>query len=355
MAHLRTEIDHAIRRVIDSGTFIFGPELDSFEHEFAEYQEVSEVVGVSSGLAALKLMLQAFDVGPGDEVIVSAHTYIATWLAISHVGAKPVPVDPSYLTRNIDPSLLSRALSKRTKAVLAVHLYGVPCDMDSLELFCRNHKLFLLIDAAQSCGAKWAGERSKCLGDAAAFSFYPTKNLGALGDAGAIATNDRLRAERIRLLRNYGMRDRYHHLFKGDNAKLEEIHAATLRIKLRHLDDANSRRKQLVERYQKTLEKNPDIILQEVPSNASPAWHLFTLAVPERKRVKSSLEDAGIEVLIHYPVPAHLSPAYRNETGGWPKLPVTEELAQKIISLPLYSSMEVDTVDYISSVMNSII
>ena len=355
MAHLREEIEQAIHKVIESGEFIHGSELELFEYEFAAYNGTADVVGVASGLAALELMLLAYDIGPGDEVIVPGNTYIATWLAVSHVGAKPVPVEPDYQTRNIDPSALKAALTKRTKAVLAVHLYGVPCAMDALESFCQENNVFLLVDAAQSCGATWKGKRSKCLGDAAAFSFYPTKNLGAFGDAGAVTTNDHDRAERIRLLRNYGMRDRYHHLYKGYNAKLEEIHAAVLRIKLKHLDEALEKRNRLVKTYRKTFNDNMRISMQKIPATASPAWHLFTLAIPCRDKVIASLRNIGIQTLVHYPVPPHLSLAYINEKGGWPNLPITERLSQTLISLPLFPSMEPGTAEHVSTSLNSII
>ena len=254
LAGHRLEVDAAIRRVLDSGCFILGEELNAFEREFANYHGASESVGLASGLSALKLMLQAFDIGAGDEVIVPANTYIATWLAVSHVGAIPVPVEPEFATRNLDPERLGEALNTKTKAVLAVHLYGLPCDMKALAAFCRDHGLWLLVDASQSCGAEWEGSRAACLGDAAAFSFYPTKNLAALGEAGAVALFDADRAERIRQLRNYGMKDRYHHLYKGENARLEELHSAVVRVRLSHLDKGNRRRRKIAAAYTEKLD-----------------------------------------------------------------------------------------------------
>jgi dTDP-3-amino-3,4,6-trideoxy-alpha-D-glucose transaminase len=333
-AALRSEIDLAIARVLDSGQLQLGRELTAFERELAEYNGVAHAVGVASGLAALKLMLQAFGIGPGDEVIVPAHTFIATWLAVSHVGARPVPVEPNPGTRNLDTNRLKEAVTERTRAVLAVHLYGVPCDMDALNDFCKERGLRLLVDAAHSCGASWNMSRSACLGDAAAFSFYPTKNLGSLGDAGAVVTRESRRAERVRLLRNYGMKDRYHHELKGENARMEELHAAVLRAKLRHLEDGNARRRKLAEAYREALEGVHAIALQEVPPRATPVWHLFTVCVSQRDRVAACLDTDGIGTAVHYPVPPHLTGAYRNDPGGWTELPITEQLADSLLSLP---------------------
>ncbi len=339
IAPLRAEIDAAIGGVLDSGRLLLGEELEAFEEEFAAFNGGGHVAGVASGLAALILMLRAFDIGPGDEVLVPANTYIATWLAISHVGARPVPVDPSPATRNLDVSHLASSVTERTRAVLAVHLYGSPCDMDALEEFCRSQGLWLLVDAAQSCGAAWKGRRSSCLGDGAAFSFYPTKNLGALGDAGAVLFPDPVRAERVKLLRNYGMKDRYHHDYKGENARLEELHAAVLRVKLRHLERGNIRRRELARIYRDILGGTPDLTLQEVPKEATPVWHLFTVTLPRRDQVAEKLAEQGIGTAIHYPVPPHRSGAYREDPGGWPELPVTETMAQSILSLPLYPTL----------------
>lgn len=355
LAPFREELDQAISKVVSSGIYFFGPELRSFEEEFASYHEANHAIGVASGLAALKLMLQAHDIGFGDEVIVPGNTYIATWLAVSQVGAKPVPVDPDFRTRNIDPTVLKGVLTVHTKAVLAVHLYGSPCDMDALQTFCSAHGLFLLIDAAQSCGAKWRGKRANCIGDAAAFSFYPTKNMGAFGDAGAVVINDSNRADRIRLLRNYGMRDRYHHLYKGDNAKLEEIHAAVLRVKLKYLDQVLDKKAQTVERYRHYLSDSPQMSLQQILCEGSPAWHLFSLTLTHRDHVLTLLEKEGIQALVHYPVPPHLSSAYTSEDEIWPSLPITEKLSQTSISLPLFPSLKIKQIEYISKTLLRIV
>jgi len=351
---LRPEIDAAIGRVLDSGRLQLGKELEAFEREFAEYNGVAETVGVASGLAALKLMLQAFGIGPGDEVIVPTNTFIATWLAVTQVGAKPVPVEPDFHTRNLDPSRLEDALTDRTRAVLAVHLYGSPCDMNTLRGFCDPHGLLLLIDAAQSCGAEWKGQRSACLGDAAAFSFYPTKNLGSLGDAGAVATNLQDIADKIRLLRNYGMKDRYHHSLKGENFRLEELHAAVLRVKLHHLDEQNARRRWLAKIYQEQLAGIESLAVQKVLPETTPVWHLFTITTAGRDQLAGILRSQGIETLVHYPVPPHLSEAFRRELGPEAEFPIAENLSNSILSLPLYPSLQEKEVFRVCSVIAKI-
>jgi len=336
----RPEIDDAIGRVLDCGRLQLGRELEAFERDFAEYNGLAESVGVASGLAALKLMLQAFGIGAGDEVIVPSNTFIATWLAVSQVGARPVPVEPDFLTRNLDPSRLEDALTGRTRAVLAVHLYGSPCDMDTLGKFCDRHNLLLLVDAAQSCGAGWKGQRSACLGDAAAFSFYPTKNLGSLGDAGAVATNRRDIADKIRLLRNYGMKDRYHHALKGENFRLEELHAAVLRVKLHHLEEQNDRRRALARIYMDQLGREDHLTVQTILPEATAVWHLFTITTSDRDRLADLLRSRGIETLVHYPVPPHLSGAYSEEFGAAADFPIAKDLSASVLSLPLYPSLQ---------------
>lgn len=347
LAKHRPEIDVVIQRVLDSGQLLLGDELSAFEKEFAEYQNMPYAVGLASGLSALKLMLQAFDIGAGDEVIVPANTYIATWLAISHVGAVPVPVEPDFATRNIDPGRLPDALSARTRAVLVTHLYGMPCDMNALVTFCRDHDLWLLVDAAQSCGAEWEGDRAAGLGDAAAFSFYPTKNLATIGDAGAVVLFDAECAERIRQLRNYGMKDRYHHLFKGENARMDELHAAVLRVRLRYLDESNRRRREISGRYLELFAGLPELQCQAIQAGATPVWHLFTLNVPERDRMVEQLARQGIGTSIHYPVPPHRSKAYQ-DGSVWPELPITDRLARTVMSLPCYPSLDDESVDRVA-------
>ncbi|RLB67116.1 MAG: erythromycin biosynthesis sensory transduction protein eryC1 [Deltaproteobacteria bacterium] len=352
---IRPEIDQAIARVLDSGEFIFGPELSSFETEFATYNGMAHAIGVSSGLTALKLMLQACGVGPGDEVIVPANTFIGTWLAVSAVGAIPVSVEPAFDTRNLDATRIPEAITSKTRAVLAVHLYGAPCDMDVLRQICHTHQLLLLIDAAQACGAEWRDSRAACLGDAAAFSFYPTKNLGALGDAGAVVTDSAEVAERIRQLRNYGMTNRYKHDLKGENGRLEELHAAVLRVKLRHLDMNNRKRAELAAHYLETFADRAELGVQRVPSHGLSAWHLFTLAVANRDQVVDKLKKSGIGTLVHYPVPPHLSEAYRAEMRKPNVMPVTEKLSDTILSLPLHPLLDENSVRRVANVLGEAI
>lgn len=339
LAGQRKDCDAAIKKVLDSGRFLLGEELLEFENEFATYNGSSHAIGVASGLTALKLMLQACGIGPGDEIIVPANTYIATWLSISAVGACPVPAEPDPETRNINPLLLDPLRTERTKAVLAVHLYGSPCNMDALRSFCDEYGLLLLIDAAHSCGAEWKNERRACLGDAAAFSFYPTKNLGAFGDAGAVVTDNPDYAERVRLLRNYGMRDRYFHPMKGENARMDELQAAVLRVRLKILDKQNAKRRELASLYQNLLTGNTNLKMQKTLNDATSVYHLFTITLPKRDRVAETLAEQGIETAIHYPVPPHHALAYRND-GDWPSLPITETMADQLLSLPLYPSLE---------------
>ena len=320
---LRVELDEAAARVLDRGWFLLGPELEEFEEEFAAYNGGGHAVGVASGLAALELILAACDIGVGDEVIVPANTYIATWIAVTRCGATVVPVEPDPGSRNIDPERVSQGITPRTRAILAVHLYGNPADMTALRAIAEEHGVKLLVDAAQSCGAGIDGSRAAMLGDAAAFSFYPTKNLGALADAGAVVTDDAQIAERVRLLRNYGMRDRSDHPEIGTNARMDEMTAAFLRSKLRRLDGWNARRAEIAKRYEAELG----------PSGGGGSWHLFVIQCERRDALQSHLGEAGVETAIHYPVPPHLSGAYRGRVEG--EFPITERLAATALSLPI--------------------
>jgi dTDP-4-amino-4,6-dideoxygalactose transaminase len=324
-----------------------GSELEAFESEFAAYCEAEYCIGVSNGLDALHLICRAMDIGEGDEVIVPSNTYIATWLAISYAGATPVPVEPNEKTHNIDPSLIRAAITARTKAIMPVHLYGQPADMQPILDLAQNHGLKVIEDAAQSHGACYRGKRTGGLTDAAGFSFYPGKNLGALGDGGAIVTNDERLADRISMLRNYGSRQKYYTEFKGFNARLDEIQAAFLRVKLGHLDNWNARRREIAERYIKRLDDLPGVILPEVGPWSEPVWHLFVIQHSDRDRLQQRLNEAGIGTLIHYPVPPHLSEAYSVEAQLFPPLPISEKLADTVLSLPLDPMMSNEQVDYI--------
>jgi dTDP-4-amino-4,6-dideoxygalactose transaminase len=341
---LRDELDDAYRRVMESGWYILGVEVDSFERAFASYCDASHCIGVANGLDALHLILRAYDIGQGDEVIVPANTYIATWLAVSHAGAKPIPVEPDLRTYNLDPQRLRAAITPRTRAILSVHLYGQPADMAPILAIAREHGLKVIEDTAQAHGAQYRGRRTGSLADAAGFSFYPGKNLGALGDAGAIVTNDDALADRVRMLRNYGSRVKYENELKGFNSRLDPLQAAFLQVKLAHLDEWNQRRKVLADRYLEELADVPDLILPVVPDWAESAWHLFVIRHPQRDRLQEHLTRARIGTLIHYPVPPHLSGAYAEDGWRAGDLPITEEFAKTVLSLPLGPHLTADGV-----------
>jgi dTDP-4-amino-4,6-dideoxygalactose transaminase len=331
---LGPELTQACERVLKSGRYILGPEVEAFEREFAAYCGAEHCIGVANGLDALHLILRAYDVGAGDEVIVPTHTFIASWLAVSAAGATPVPVEPDERSGNIDPGLIECAVTPRTKAILAVHLYGQPADMDPINEIARRHGLRVVEDAAQAHGARYKGARAGALGDAAGFSFYPSKNLGALGDGGAVVTRDSALAERVRLLCNYGSSRKYHHEMQGFNSRLDELQAVMLRVKLRRLDDWNSRRAALADMYLGRLPKSGGLHLPLVTNESRPVWHLFVVRCAGRDSLQNRLASEGIETLIHYPTPPHLSSAYADK--GWKRgdFPIAERLADQVLSLP---------------------
>lgn len=344
---LKAELDAAYRRVMEGGWYILGTEVEEFEKEYAACCGVAQCVGVANGLEALHLILRAYGIGPGDEVIVPSNTYIATWLAVSHAGATPVPVEPDIQTYNIDPARIGAAITPRTRAIMPVHLYGQPADMDPIMAIAGRHQLKVIEDNAQAHGARYKGRRTGGLGHAAGNSFYPGKNLGAFGDGGAVTTNDPDLADRIRALRNYGSRVKYHNEIKGYNSRLDEFQAAFLRVKLRHLDDWNARRRKIADHYLEALAPlanrtsapnlpSTDLILPHVPAWAEPAWHLFVVRHPQRDALQKHLADAGIGTLIHYPIPPHLSGAYAGLVTSYkPPLPLAEEVAATVLSLPI--------------------
>jgi dTDP-4-amino-4,6-dideoxygalactose transaminase len=341
---LREEFDATYRRVMDSGWYLLGRELEAFEAEFAAYCGVKHCVGVGNGLDALHLILRAMDIGRGDEVIVPSHTFIATWLAVSYAGATPVPVEPDPQTYNLDPNRIEAAITPRTRAIMPVHLYGQPADMDPINELARLRGLKVIEDAAQAHGALYRGRHCGSLGDAAGFSFYPGKNLGAFTDAGAVTTNDGELAQEVRKLRNYGSAVKYQHELKGFNSRLDELSAAFLRVKLRYLDEWNARRKKIAGFYLSQLSTpNSQVILPFVPEWAEPVWHLFVVRHPQRDRLQQKLAEAGIGTLIHYPVPPHLSGAYADlqpqSSDNW-NLPIAEELAETVLSLPMGPHLE---------------
>ena len=332
---LRDELDAAYHRVMDSGWYLLGNEIESFEAGFAKYCEAKHCVAVGNGLDALHLILRAYDIGAGDEVIVPTNTFIATWLAVSYAGATPVPVEPDPKTFNLDPNRIEAAITPKTKAIMPVHLYGQPADMDPIISIARKHGLKVVEDNAQAQGARYKGRRTGSLGDAAGNSFYPGKNLGAFSDAGAVTTNDGELADRIRTLRNYGSKKKYYNDVKGFNSRLDELQAAFLRVKLKKLDEWNARRRNVAARYLTEWDGTPGLKLPFVPEWAEPVWHLFVVRHPMRDALAQKLTAAGIDTLIHYPVPPHLSGAYAD--GGWKRgaFPIAEELAQTVLSLPM--------------------
>lgn len=334
-AEMKNELDEAARRVMQSGQFILGPEVKAFEEEFAEYCEAKYCVGVGNGLDALHLILRAAGIGKGDEVIVPANTYIATWLAVSYAGARPVPVEPDERTYNIDPKRIEDAISSRTKAIIPVHLYGQPAEMAAINKVAERYGLKVIEDAAQAHGARYRGRRVGALGLAGGFSFYPGKNLGAMGDAGAVVTNDAALAEEIRKLRNYGSEVKYYNPEKGYNSRLDELQAALLRVKLTSLDDWNERRKQVAAAYLQMLEGVADLTLPYVPANTEAVWHLFVVRTGNRQALQKHLGEAGIGTLIHYPVPAHLQEAYADLGYAPGSFPISEQLASEVVSLPM--------------------
>ena len=331
---LRDEINKAIARVVDSGWYILGPEVDAFEAEFAPYCQADHAIGLANGLDALHLALRAMDVGPGDEVIVPSNTYIATWLAVTQCGATPVPVEPDDRTCNIDPALIEAAITPRTRVILPVHLYGQPADMDPILAIARKHGLRVLEDAAQAHGARYKGQRIGAHGDAVAWSFYPGKNLGALGDGGAVTTSDAQIADRLRVLRNYGSRVKYVNELQGYNSRLDPLQAAVLRVKLAHLDAWNARRAEVAHAYLHGM-AGSDLVLPHVPAWAEPAWHLFVVRHPRRDALQLQLAEAGVGSLIHYPIPPHQQAAYAGAGLASDAFPIASRMADEVLSLPM--------------------
>ncbi len=336
---LKDELDAAAGRVLESGWYILGAEVEAFESEFAAYCEAKHCIGVANGLDALHLILKGYGIGAGDEVIVPANTYIATWLAVSYAGATPVPVEPDAHTYNLDWTKIEAAITPRTKAIMPVHLYGQPAEMNRINEIARRQDLKVVEDAAQAHGARYAGKRAGSLGDAAGFSFYPGKNLGAFGDAGAITTDDDELADRLRVLRNYGSRIKYHNEVKGFNSRLDPLQAAFLRVKLEHLDDWNKRRKTVAQTYLDKLAENPLLQLPCVAEDCEPSWHLFVVRHTDRNGLQEFLKNSEIETLIHYPVPPHLSQAYREFGFAAGSFALTETMANEVLSLPMSPQM----------------
>ncbi|PYS46231.1 MAG: erythromycin biosynthesis sensory transduction protein eryC1 [Acidobacteria bacterium] len=352
---LKNELNDAYQRVMESGWYILGQEVESFEAEFAAYCGAKHCIGVGNGLEALHLILRAMDIGPGDEVIVPANTYIATWLAVSYAGATPVAVEPDERTYNIDPLKMEAVITRKTKAVIAVHLYGQPADMDSINEVAGSAGIKVIEDAAQAQGAAYKGKRVGSLGYAAGFSFYPGKNLGAFGDAGAVLTDDDELARRVSLLRNYGSPVKYYNELKGFNSRLDELQAALLRVKLSKLDQWNERRKQVAKQYLESLTELEDLVLPFVPEYADPIWHLFVISYGNRDRLQKHLTDQGIGTLIHYPVPPHLQEAYLELGYRAGAFPLSEKIARRVLSIPMGPHLSEDEANQVIEQLHSFI
>lgn len=331
---LKAGIDCACAQVLDSGWYILGEQVEAFEREFANYCEARFCIGVGNGLDALRLILRAMNIGIGDEVIVPSNTYIATWLAVSSVGAQVVPVEPHADTYNLDAEKLEAAITKRTRAIIAVHLYGQTAEMKRINEIAERHKLKVIEDAAQAHGARHGARRAGSLGDAAGWSFYPGKNLGAFADGGAVTTNDSELAERIRVLRNYGSKVKYFNEVKGENSRLDEMQAAILRVKLPYLDEWNARRQKLATLYRQQLGEAA-LVLPVTAEGNEHIWHLFVVRVKERESFQRKLKEQGIQTLIHYPLPPHLQKAYAEQNWSAGSFPVAEGVHREVVSLPI--------------------
>jgi dTDP-4-amino-4,6-dideoxygalactose transaminase len=346
-AELAAPLDDAYARVAASGWFILGPELQEFERDFAAYCGARHCVGVGNGLDALHLALRAAGIRPGDEVIVPSNTFIATWLAVTYAGATPVPVEPDRRSYNIDPAVIESAITPRTRAIVPVHLYGQTAAMDQIQFVADRHGLAIIEDAAQAHGAGYRSAKAGTFGSAAAFSFYPGKNLGALGDGGAVVTNDDEIADSLRLLRNYGSRVKYQHDGLGFNTRLDPLQAAFLRAKLEVLDDWNDRRRAIAARYISGLTGIADVIVPVTADGCEPVWHLFVIRHPRRDALQRYLGDRGIDTLIHYPVPPYLSGAYAALGLTRGSFPIAEEIADTVLSLPMGPHLNDAQADYV--------
>lgn len=338
---LRDDIDAAMARVAGSGWYIGGPEVDAFEQAFAGYCEAKHCVGVGNGLDGLHLALRAMDVGPGDEVIVASNTFIATLLAVTMVGAVPVPVEPDPATHNINPARIEAAITPRTRVILPTHLYGQPADLDPILEIAGRHGLQMLEDAAQAHGARYKGRRLGAHGHAVAWSFYPGKNLGALGDGGAVTTDDPVIAQKVRMLGNYGSERKYVNAVRGVNSRLDPLQAAILGVKLAHLDRWNARRQAIATLYRDGL-ADTGLVLPHVPNWAKPAWHLFVVGTPDRDDLMARLSKRGVQTLVHYPIPPHRQEAYADLGLTMGSLPIAERLANEVLSLPIGPQLSIE-------------
>ena len=351
-AELRSELDQAYSRVMDGNYFIQGKECAAFEEEFAAYCDAKYCIGVANGLDALLLVLKAMEIGDGDEVIVPSNTYIATALAVSYTGAKPVFVEPTLESYNIDPARIEEAINEKTKAIMPVHLQGRPADMDPIMELAKKYDLKVIEDVAQAHGVLYKGKKVGTFGDAAGFSFYPGKNLGALGDAGAVVTNDKELADKVRALGNYGSDYKYHHIYQGTNSRLDEMQAAFLRVKLPELDKWNADRVRIANKYFNGI-KNPLISLPLKPDEVyGHIYHVFVIRCDKRDDLEKYLADNGIGTVKHYPIPMHLQECYKDLEIKKGELPIAEEISNTVLSIPMYYGMTDEQVDYVIEVIN---
>lgn len=348
---IQQKLDEAVLGVVHKNWFIRGEEDQKFEKNFAEYCESKYCVGCGNGLDALMLLLKAYGIGKGDEVIVPSNTFIATALAVTYTGAKVVLVEPKEAFYTIDASKIEEKITERTKAIIAVHLYGQPADMDEINRVANKHGLIVIEDAAQAHGAIYKGKKVGSLGNAAGFSFYPGKNLGALGDAGAITTNDEKIAEKVKALANYGSDYKYHHIYQGNNSRLDEMQAAALNVKLEFLDKWNKNRQETADKYMKGI-CNPKIMLPVVAEERSHVWHIFALRTDNRNEFEKYLNENGVGTTIHYPTPIHLQGAYKDLGIAAGELPIAEKIADSEISIPMYYGMTNEQIDYVIDVIN---
>lgn len=348
---LDDELRAAFERVYKRSWYIEGEEDAAFEKAFARFCKVGGCVGTGNGLDALMLALKALDIKAGDEVLVPSNTYIATALAVTYVGARPVFVEPDIRTYNIDPDKIEETITERTKAVMPVHLYGQPCDMELIMEIAEKHKLYAVEDCAQAHGASYRGKKVGSFGDAAGFSFYPGKNLGALGDAGAVVSSDEQILRKVRALGNYGSDYKYHHIYKGNNSRLDELQAAFLAAKLPHLERMNRERQRIAQRYLNEI-KNPRIILPYVIPGADPVWHIFAVRCKDRDNLEQHLKDRGIGTVKHYPIPMHLQECYADLGIKEGSLPIAEEISRTQLSLPIYYGMTDEQIGYVIDMVN---
>lgn len=349
---LDSDLRSAFERVYNASWYIEGKEDEAFEKNFAQFCNTKYCIGVGNGLDALMLALKALGIGKGDEVIVPSNTYIATALAVTYVGATPVFVEPDISTYNIDPEKIDGKVTNKTKAIMPVHLYGQPCDMDSIMAIAKKNNLFVVEDCAQAHGALYKGKVIGSFGDAAGFSFYPGKNLGALGDAGATVTNNKELADKVRALGNYGSDYKYHHIYQGNNSRLDELQAAFLAAKLPHLSRMNDERRRIAKCYLEGI-KNPDIILPFVPDYAKPVWHIFAVRTKKREELAAYLADKEISTNKHYPIPMHMQECYKELNIPEGALPIAEEISATQLSLPMFYGITDEQIQYVIDVINS--